>query len=274
MNSLIQSNGRENWLHGCLGTTGLCLFWKKPKVEMQVTSPVGNCCTLASQERQVSFGIAGVFNDEQNAVFHWLKGDFRCSTGMPGMGPYLLWGPAPSAASSLLCDALCSTAVGKVGHQNTLNELVQRYLASLDLFQAEGWTCWPPQVPCKQHSSATLRCNEGAERVAGGACSPPALGCSAAPSGQLITAATAESWQLSRMWLFLRCGEIHLLSPEKSLWYSKQSQAPAPREAGVPPVLTLYTAQSRPCLLPLWPSQAANAECCWSLMNETLPSAA
>lgn len=86
---------------------------------MQVTSPVGNCCTLASQERRVSFGVAGVFNDEQNAALHWLKGDFRCSTGMPGMGAYLLWGPAPSAASSLLCDAPCSTAVGKVGHQNT-----------------------------------------------------------------------------------------------------------------------------------------------------------
>lgn len=64
------------------------------------------------------------------------------------------------------------------------------------------------------------------------------------------------------------------VTPEKSLSLAKQGRTPARREAGGPPVLTLYTAQSRRCLSPLWPSQAASAKCCWSLTNGTLPSAA
>lgn len=64
------------------------------------------------------------------------------------------------------------------------------------------------------------------------------------------------------------------VTPGKSLWWAKHGWAPVQEEAGVPSVLTLCTAQSRLCLLPLWLSQAANATCCWSLMSETLPSVA
>lgn len=84
----------------------------------------------------------------------------------------------------------------------------------------------------------------------------------------LVSAETTESWQPSRTWLFPR--NDNLLPPEKS-FYPQQGWAPAQWEALV---LTLYTAQSRAHLWPLWPTQAANAKWCWNLTNGTLPSVA
>lgn len=46
------------------------------------------------------------------------------------------------------------------------------------------------------------------------------------------------------------------------------------RHAGVPLALTLYTAQSRAWFLPLQPSQAASAGCCWSSVSKTVPPVA
>jgi len=61
-----------------------------------------------------------------------------------GTEAYLLGGPAPSTASILPIQASCSTVVGKLGHQNTLNVLAQKYLTWLALLQTGGWTSRGP----------------------------------------------------------------------------------------------------------------------------------
>lgn len=172
------------------------------------------------------------------------------------------WGPAPNVASSFPCKAPWGSVVGKVGHWNTITVLLQKNLTYLDLLQAGGWTQWPSEIPCKLHFSSYLWCNEGAEHEHRGAYSLPASCCLTAPYG---TDKCRHNWELAakkdmavpQEWEHPVTWEILLTCP-----------------AGISLVLTLYTAQSRAHLSPLWPTQAANAKWCWSLMNETLPSAA
>lgn len=172
------------------------------------------------------------------------------------------WGPAPNVASSFPCKAPWGSVVGKVGHWNTITVLLQKNLTYLDLLQAGGWTQWPSEIPCKLHFSSYPWRNEGAEHEHRGAYSLPASCCLTAPYG---TDKCRNNWELAakkdmavpQEWEHPVTWEILLTCP-----------------AEINLVLTLYTAQSRAHLSPLWPTQAANAKWCWSLTNETLPSAA
>lgn len=181
----LQFDNREGWFHGCLGATGFCLFWKKSKVD--TGSPA-----LSEATSSLPHGRGGQLWLSQCA--HWwaecwislncssraiiISGTHQCARD--GSRP---WRPAPNVASIFPCKAPWDSAVGKVGHWDTFNVLLQNYLTYPDLLEAGGWTQWLSEVPCKLHFPSNPWCNEGAEHSAGGAYSLPALCCLTAPYG-------------------------------------------------------------------------------------------